>query len=368
METLLLAYAGLALLSASWSPTPAFTIVRATQLLIMFALARTLLLTIGPERTFEWILSSVLIYVIVCASVAFLVPSTVIRPDDPGEYNRFSWFAVWPTQVARYVGVAIIGTAASLVFRPRRRWLVLSPWLWFCPLGVLLLMTYSRTAMVACALGVGTLFVVRHLRIWRATTVVALASVIGILAINSDVTIEGLLRLGAGSSNPLVGFVFRGQSAEQISSLSGRIGLWEGVWRLFLERPWFGYGYQGSRALLLALVPWAGHAHNAFAQAVLDLGLVGTLPVVIGLVSCFSPRFLSRQDGRGQLVGWRVMVLVLALFLFVVSSSAETFVEPSYEALMFSLCVLARERIRREARVPKIVPLRVREATAMVGS
>lgn len=365
MEMLLFGSVGVALVSAAWSSTPIFTIVRGTQLLIVYTLGRTLLLSLGPERTLRAIGGAVLVYVLVCSTIAVLFPWTVITMEDLAEFNRFSWFGVWPTQAARYVALATILLVTGLLFRggrERSRRLGLPAWLWIGPLGVLLVLTYSRTALAACALALGALVAVKYFRIWRATALIAVAVAAVLVFVNSAETFAKLLDQGAQSSNPLAGVIFRGQSAAQISSLSGRIGLWEGVWKLFLERPWLGYGYQGSRAFLLAVAPWAGHAHNALAQASLDLGIAGTVPVCIALGSLFSPRFLRRGGPESDVIGWRATIFVLGLFLLTVSASAESFVEPGYEALVFVTCVLGRERIRHGAHA------RVDEAARRVSS
>jgi exopolysaccharide production protein ExoQ len=371
MEGLLFVSGLVAMLSTAWSSAPVLTLVRSTQLMVVYALARTLLFALGPRRTYSVIGDAVLLYVVVCSTVAIALPSTVLTYDDldsinrfSDSINRFSWFGVWPTQAARFVALAALLLVADYLFVPsqsRRRKFGLPGWIWVGPLGVLLVLTYSRTALVAFAVAVGAMLAVRHLRIWRAAALVAVAAGLALAFVNSGETLLDLLRRGSESSNPLATILFRGQTAEQVSSLSNRVTLWQGVWKLFLDHPFLGYGYQGSRAYLLALLPWAGHAHNALAQASLDLGIAGTVPVCVGLARCLSPRLLRAGGPASPVVGWRATVFALGVFLLIVSASAESFVEPGFEALVFALCVLARERVPLEmAAVNAARPRRVR--------
>jgi O-antigen ligase len=230
----------------------------------------------------------------------------------------------------------------------RRFVLRLPDWIWVGPLSFLLLLTYSRTAIAAFGVALCGMFAVKHLRLPRAAALVAVAAVLALVFVNSGETIVGMLQRGSESDSWLAKLVFRGQTAEQFSKLSNRVTLWEGVWRLFLERPLLGYGYQGSRAYLLAVMPWAGHAHNALAQSLLDLGIVGGVPVGIALASCVSPRHLRADGPASEVIGWRACIFGLGLFLVVASASAGSFAEPGFETLVFAACVLGRERARFE--------------------
>ncbi len=351
MEVLLVGIGMVAVLSTLWSPSPRFTLVRASQLVVVYALARTLLSVLGPAGTFRALAAALLPYVVLCSAVAIAFPSTVLTWKEVGEVNRFSWFGVWPTQAARFVALAALLLVADFLYgrgAARADKLRVPGWVWVGPLSFLLLLTYSRTALAAFVLAVGALVAVRHIRITRATALIALAAMLALVFVNSDETILGILQRGTESDSWLAKVLFRGQTTDQLSRLSNRVTLWEGVWRLFLERPLYGYGYQGSRGYLLALMPWAGHAHNALAQAVLDLGLIGGIPISIALASCLSPRSLRAAGPGSPMVGWRVTVFAVGLFLLVVAASAGSFAEPGFEAMVFAVCVLGRERVRLE--------------------
>ncbi len=351
MEALLVLIGFTAALSTTWSGSPRFTLVRACQLVVLYALARTLLVVLGPSGALKALAGSILPYVLVCSAAAVAFPSTVLTWDAVEEINRFSWFGVWPTQAARFVALAGLLLVADFLFErrsPRGDKLRIPSWIWLAPLSFLLLLTYSRTALAAFVLGVGALLAVKYFRLTRASALIAVSAALVLVFVNSGETFLGVLDRGTQSDSWLARVIFRGQTTAQLSGLSNRVPLWEGVWRLFLERPVFGYGYQGSRAYLLALMPWAGHAHNALAQAVLDLGLVGGVPLWLALASSISPRFLRGGSPVSPVVGWRATVFGVALYLLVVSASAGSFAEPGFEALVFAVCVLGREQVRLE--------------------
>ncbi|HYC33438.1 MAG TPA: O-antigen ligase family protein [Gemmatimonadales bacterium] len=355
MEVVLFGGGLVAVGSVLWSSSPKFTLVRGTQLLIVYAVGRTLVLMHGPTGSIRALTRTIVPYVVLCTVSAILLPSTVLTYDEGDAINRFSWFGVWPTQAARFVALAGLLLLASYVYAPdsrHRRFLGVPTPLWVFPLGGLLVLTYSRTALVAFAVAVAALVAIKYLRLWKAALLVAVTAVVSLVFVNSAETLSALLQRGTESEGFLATVLFRGQSVEQLARLSNRVSLWDGVLQLFLDRPLLGYGYQGSRQFLLAIMPWAGHAHNALAQAALDLGILGTVPVLLGLGRILSPRHLRMAGPMSRVVEWRATVLALGLFLLIVSMSAESFVEPSFEALAFCLCVFSRERVREEVAAP----------------
>lgn len=79
----------------------------------------------------------------------------------------------------------------------------------------------------------------------------------------------------------------RGQSDEQLTSLTGRTGTWEQGWAVFLDSPLIGFGPQADRAFLQA------HAHNTLLYALLCSGILGATAFVAGFVVAW--RALLRQ-------------------------------------------------------------------------
>jgi len=153
-----------------------------------------------------------------------------------------------------------------------------------------------------------------------------------------------------GGTTPLMTFFSRGQPVDELLSLNGRTELWQHVYALFLERPLLGYGYLASRSVLLKVLPWAGEAHNALAESLLDVGILGTVLVWFAFISTLLSSLLhtSRTSGMGE---WqRLSILGALVFLLVHSQVTATFAgPPGSQVLLLFATVLAHDRLKRMA-------------------
>jgi hypothetical protein len=61
-------------------------------------------------------------------------------------------------------------------------------------------------------------------------------------------------------------------------TFSGRQAVWSDGWGLFKESPFWGYGFQADRLIL------GTHMHNSVMHAMLQTGLLGTIPFVLAIV------------------------------------------------------------------------------------
>ena len=61
-------------------------------------------------------------------------------------------------------------------------------------------------------------------------------------------------------------------------TLTGRTNVWGEGWELFKESPLLGYGFQADRLKLNA------HMHNSYMHALVQTGILGTLPFVAALI------------------------------------------------------------------------------------
>lgn len=67
-------------------------------------------------------------------------------------------------------------------------------------------------------------------------------------------------------------------STTDLFTLSGRTAVWAEGLRLFKQSPLLGFGFHADRLLL------GTHMHNAFLHALLQTGLLGTIPFVAALL------------------------------------------------------------------------------------
>lgn len=339
VETALGGYAILAVASASWSYAPTLSLVRGGQLLIVLLLAIVLPRVIGSSEALRvsgaWLTAAVLIF----SAVATIFP--VARGDD----ERFAWFSVHPIAVGTLSGAAAVFVLSAAVSRSaslKSRGVAL---LLVLPLVLVLGMTQSRGPMLAFVAAATVLLTQRYV---RGTGLLALAApiVLALLAYLSSSWALGDLLL-RGANDPTLSFFHRGQGADRILGLNGRVDLWMQLRDFIGEQPLIGYGYSGSRALVLELYPWAAYAHNALLQTVLDLGALGVVlfwgAIVVGALGwVLTGGGTSRRQEHGA------CAFALVIFLVFGSMANESFAAapgPEMLLLLVSLFVLRRLRV-----------------------
>ena len=77
---------------------------------------------------------------------------------------------------------------------------------------------------------------------------------------------------------PMVEYLLRYQETDQLTHLTGRLGLWEASLPTIQNNLWIGKGFVASKFSSLTLdgILWeAGHLHNAFLEVLYNNGLVG---------------------------------------------------------------------------------------------
>lgn len=338
-ERLVVAYTGVAVISTAWSLAPMLTLVRATQLGVVALLAMIAVRVFTLDRGLRTIFTAVAAFVLVCSALALVFPfaaGTFI--DGEHEGFRFAWFAAHPIEVGTFAAVAALGLISRLLFvdetEPRFT-LPLATLAGATLLVGVLGATAARGPILAFVLGVFTLLLIKvEIRI-RAALVLAGAAVFGAVFVAGP-DIHAWLDSASAGDGRLTYTFFRGQSAQDVLELNGRLALWSELSPAIGDRLFLGHGYLASRAVILDAADWAAAAHNALLQSVLDLGLVGT----IGLIALVGAGLVGAAGARTE---WRRAVLAsLVVFLVVNSVSTESFAgAPGFEIFLVFLCAIA---------------------------
>ena len=109
-EGIVLAYAGIAALSTLWSLAPALTLVRAAQLGVIALLAMITARIFTPTEGLRKIFTSVAAFVLVCSALALVFPFAAgTFVDGEHEGFRFAWFAAHPIEVGTFAAIAALG-------------------------------------------------------------------------------------------------------------------------------------------------------------------------------------------------------------------------------------------------------------------
>jgi exopolysaccharide production protein ExoQ len=346
VEMLLLAYIGLALVSLVWSPVPQLTLVRAGQMGILFGLAVVAHRMLPADRLLRALSAAILVYVLLSTMVAVLHPGAMGGYVTYAGSRRFSWFSVHPIKAATTVGIAGLLALSETMFRPhgwRTRRFGIPLVLYIPVLVAILAATNSRGPTAAFLAGVGALVVRKHLRAWSVFALLAFTIAL-VVFFSSRGETAGDLIISLARTDPVVAeLILRGQSVTALEGLSGRMELWEKAWPLITENPILGLGFQGSRSALLEVAQWAGNAHNALLQTLLDLGVVGT--VVLWGTLAYNLVITTTAPVMSQETAWpQASAFAIAVFLAVNSFSSQSFTgPPGYEWLLLVTSVVLGE-------------------------
>ncbi len=249
------------------------SMVRAGQLAVLCGVALLLdrdLATgrIAVEAIWLWFRRGLWALVIMLTLLVAALPSLTPMSVSLG-FDRYHWFSTHPITTGVVIGVALVLLAGTALAFP-------DPWfdrgigpavrlVLLGGFGVLLLATRSRTPLFATVAALLIMAVLARSRRRRSETVLLVGA--AILLIVSGVGVEQLTET-----------VARGQSAEQIASLTGRDDIYRAAWQLFTEQPLIGYGYLSGRSIFLQRIPWApGNSHSALVDIAMSMGAVGLL-------------------------------------------------------------------------------------------
>lgn len=253
-------------------------------------------------------------------------------------YSRYAWFTMHPIHTAVILGLTFVLLAGAFFGLPDpwldrpRRWLLAGAV--SAPLAVAMLLTKARGALGGALVGVAVVGMLSRHRVRRGVTV------LGVLLVAS------LLIFGVGQQ-AVVGVAVRGQTAEQVLSLTGRTELFKIAAELFAEEPVLGHGFQSGRGVFLERVPWAGEAHNFLIEIAISTGLVGLLLWLwllarMARVLITMPRRL-RWTVKGLVVRDTAGLLAFVVVAGMVGSGAAD--NPGFEWLALLLAALASDLI-----------------------
>ncbi|WP_084037913.1 O-antigen ligase family protein [Demequina sp. NBRC 110053] len=328
------AFVGLAALSVLWSSTRLVTLVAAVLLAtitvvaiitargatateFMFRLFRGLQLSLAIGIVFE-----LFIAVLFLGTVSPAVNDLVALGGDAGGVKFVAWsegrlFEGGPIQ--GFVGnrnpfgaIAITLAIVTFVLMLERRIGRVEGWITLCAAGFVHLFTQSATVTAAAvylvALTLGALAIRRVSFRWKRVLSFAILAVSAVGAILTIRFSEGIFRILGRDSD-----------------LTSRTEIWEDVLEYALMRPegWGFVGYwpiwQYPYSEIGTEVKWVRptHAHNAFLDVWLQLGLIGLVLLVAMVLLLFGSTWrLVERAGMGDTyipLGWVLLTVFLSM-------------------------------------------------------
>ena len=304
---LLFAWPLWAVLSSSWSLIPPYTFVRGLELLIPVLLAVYSARVLDRADDDGMALIRPVFTWLVHVTVLLALLALVVPPAEDVARDRLSWYGAPPIVASQVfaMGVIVLAIAGPRLLR-------FALWSWVARLGLLLfaeMRTQGRTAIVGLvvALAVALWVRTRDRPQWRFLSVTYYVSLFGV----------GVFLFFA----QVMSAANRGEGTQRLSNLNGRTGLW----KLALEQldtvrdVFLGIGLGASRVVLGREVAFAGHAHNAFVEALLDTGVIGLVLFTAWLVRLawkLRLRNLLRPlppEAHAPMVGVFVLLFVLMI-------------------------------------------------------
>jgi O-antigen ligase len=317
-----LAYVSIALLSASYAPSPTFSFGYAFSLLNVYVFTIALVETLS-ERQILWTVTLTLaVFLIVSWPVYYVFPALGEFKDvtASGFEYRMSGLGGSPNVLGSVCSI-YLGAVFLLLWK---RYCTMKAALPLVALGIVTLVaTDSRTEFLASAAGLAAVIFTRS--IWRLGAV-GLVFAFGLLAVLSlPMRLEGTLgHLISRSGDPA-----------ELVQLEGRTQIWDVTWERILERPLLGWGYNSSKVVLANYRDFADNlrideAHNLLLQNLLSVGLIGTLPLIGLLLK------LMADIGRDRPAALSVLFVTMA-FVTGITEGAAVGGTPTVVTVMFML-------------------------------
>jgi len=320
-------FGAVAIASALWSPTPAYTAASGLGWSSYLLLGCIAVAVLGPRQTVRLFTFTLLAFVALALVAGAVLPDLAWMPPSAAEAaDRLRGLSGHPNvlgeQVALMITLAVIARREALIGRP----------VFLAALGIgflALLASESRTTFAAVLVAWSIIAV-------RRRGLPPLAA-LGAVAVGSLAAL--LLSLGAlPDPGALFGFLSRSGSQSEITTLTGRTELWRVAADLIAQRPLLGWGFNGTEALFVENVGrgFLGdpvNAHNMYIQLLLSVGVLGALPGLALLAVLIGRMIFAPDAARDQIT---LLVLLIGL------GEVSIFATPMLLTLAL-LCFLARE-------------------------
>lgn len=262
----LLAYGVVAVLSAAYSPSPAYTLFFASKFLIFSIIS----IYLCVSRT--WYFPLQLIGIAFFIRFVFVFVLYIYNPALVGAYSSFLGYRLTGGIIsdygasARITGLFCLAFLLTYKFYSKAIPKIIILLLCFCLF--FLLLSQTRTAFFA--FGFGCLSVLYFCYFRRTGPIIALLVFLVIFSIIF------------GIDSHIKETVLRGQTTEQFRAMSNRDLALNYVLDRWQDKPILGHGFAaGSREIMIDFMRDSGHAmgsaHDSISRVLADLGIVGAI-------------------------------------------------------------------------------------------
>jgi exopolysaccharide production protein ExoQ len=324
-EKLLLLLMLLALASLLWSDTPLETLRHAVVILSTTLIGCAFAVRFRHDEQIIILCLMFSIMIILSLIAIAVVPAEAVEQKA---YYRGSWAGIQGDKN----GLGLQMVFSSLVFVL----LALTPAMrrWRAPLWIgagvsiaMLMLSYSRTAMVAAAAtGSALVLLMRPWKLQRQTIWLAASTGLVIVLLGASVFVKPAYWLAQGTA-PTASNDPAAWEVGDLGTLVDRTLIWDQLFPAIRQRPLLGYGYNsfwpGSN-IVLPNDNRAGSAHNGYFEIVLDLGLIGLIVFVVQLAVTLFRALRQGVHAESAMDYWPALFVI---GLMVLNIATSTFME-----------------------------------------
>ena len=267
--------------SALYSPFPMLALARAVELVII----GTVVQLISSQGTFGTI-SRLLHGWVALISLSIVAGLAHVAPTTGPQEGRFTWLSIHSVSAGSMLAVSV-PMLFGLWLAADRRPMPWPRWVYGGLLAaqvVFLLLTRTRGSIGGAIVALAVMAWLSSGR--KARPELMLGSLIA----------GGAFALAFGRQ--ILEFLTRGESIDQIGTFNRRTEIWSLGWDAFLERPFFGLGFNSAKGVFFDETGLGG-AHNSVINVMIDVGLAGLIwwtVLVVGALALLGR--LRRRERR----------------------------------------------------------------------
>jgi hypothetical protein len=296
----------LALISASYSPSFLYTIFFSSQIIVLLIIS---LYYVFNNSTYKYI--NVLFYVFIIQWVV-IVLLYLVEPDLVGRSDRAIGFRLVGGLFGDFGTAALISNVFFITNIFHNRYLKKFKKYFFYTLylfsWVFIYLTFTRSVIIS-----GVIILLLNIIIYRNTTKKIIYNYILLFSF--------IIIFVSGIHISVLEQLSRGQTLETIKTLSARTVLFSYLLDRWIESPFIGFGYgAGARWLLADLVREGlplGSAHNAFIKVIVELGIIGTIVLLVSFFKSWSASFKLKKIITKNSKYRLLFVQILSLMIFI---------------------------------------------------
>jgi O-antigen ligase len=331
------AFLMISLVSSTWSIGATATALKALQLIVVYLLALCVVRLRGKQSINDAV--GVLHLVLLSAAAA-----AVIVPNDALVDKQFlvpvhRLHGVFPSAAPDILGVLAAVAIVAIIGGVGPRWTVIDRRVSAVLLAVYsveLVATRARSPLIVAALGIGVI-------LFRSSS--GRRRVLYLM----PVVLGGVIAVVVAFGPTITSFLERGQSSQQVASLTGRTTAWSIAYDQWKAHPVDGLGYYAGHRLstsLDSLYHERTNLDSLWVETLLDTGIVGMGAligfVLLGLRGVFSR---SAQNSPG--------VCAVATSLLFASFLNPSLQQPGYIMTLFAIVLFAGALLPESAGAPE---------------